>query len=189
MSSNKIIEKAIYSFATNGYAGTSISNIAELVGIKKSTIYSHYKSKDEIFEKSMETSFQVEIDFLEAYFSKKYNSPLDALEIFLEAIKERYVDDTIFTLNFVYKMGYMLVEKYNDVIKKHCDDYYIAMENLIIKYLINEGINEDKAKNQARVYTTLLDGLMISLIYSGEARYKERRDHIWKFFSKSFIVD
>ena len=40
----------------------------------------------------METSFQVEIDFLEAYFSKKYKSPLDALEIFLEAIKERYVD-------------------------------------------------------------------------------------------------
>ncbi len=187
MSANKIIEKAIYSFSTNGYDGTSISNIAELVGIKKSTIYSHYKSKDEIFEKSMKISFQAEIDFLEGYFSNKYKSPLEALEIFLDTIKERYMDDTNFTLNFVYKMGYRLVEKYNDVIKKYCDDYYAIMENLIIKYLINEGISEDKAKEHALVYTALLDGLMISLIYSGEDRYKERKEHVWKFFSKNFF--
>ncbi|MGN1031920.1 MAG: TetR/AcrR family transcriptional regulator, partial [Intestinibacter sp.] len=105
MSSNKIIEKAIYSFSMNGYDGTSISNIAELVGIKKSTIYSHFKSKDEIFEKAAEVSFREETDFVVDYFSKQEGSILEVLEGFIVSLKERFVGNENFTINFVYKIG------------------------------------------------------------------------------------
>ena len=138
MSSNKIIEKAIYSFSINGYDGTSISNIAELVGIKKSTIYSHFKSKDEIFEKATEISFKAEKDFAVNYFSKK-EEPIPILEVlegFLISLKDRFINNEDFTINFVYKIGYRFVERYNDFIKKYCDNYYFTVENLIIEYLI-----------------------------------------------------
>jgi AcrR family transcriptional regulator len=36
-------------FATNGYAGTSMSNIAARVGGSKATLYSYFKSKEELF--------------------------------------------------------------------------------------------------------------------------------------------
>lgn len=189
MSSNKIIEKAIYSFSINGYDGTSISNIAELVGIKKSTIYSHFKSKDEIFEKATEISFKAEKDFAVNYFSKK-EEPIPILEVlegFLISLKDRFVDDEDFTINFVYKIGYRFVERYNDFIKKYCDNYYFTVENLIIEYLIREGIEKDLAKEIAMTYTALLDGLMVSLMYCGEDRYEERKEAIWKFFSESFL--
>ncbi|MGM9533628.1 MAG: TetR/AcrR family transcriptional regulator [Intestinibacter sp.] len=187
MSSNKIIEKAIYSFSINGYAGTSISNIAELVGIKKSTIYSHFKSKDEIFERATEVSFKAETDFAVDYFSKKEEPILDVLEGFLVSLKERFVNDEDFTINFVYKIGYRLVERYNDFIKKYCDDYYFTVEKLIIEYLIREGIEKNLAKEIAMTYTALLDGLMVSLMYCGEDRYEERKEAVWKFFSESFL--
>ena len=187
MSSNKIIEKAIYSFSINGYDGTSISNIAELVGIKKSTIYSHFKSKDEIFEIATEISFKTENDFAVDYFSKKKDPILEVLEGFLISLKDRFINNEDFTINFVYKIGYRFVERYNDFIKKYYDNYYFTVENLIIKYLIREGIQKDLAKELAMTYTALLDGLMVSLMYCGEDRYEERKEQVWKFFSESFL--
>lgn len=187
MSSNRIIEKAIYSFAMKGYDGTSISNIAELVGIKKSTIYSHFKSKDEIFENAVKVSFETELDFVKDYFSKDYDSALGALENFLIILKNRFVSDDNYTVNFVYKMGYSIIEKYDSLIKQNGYNYYYTMEDIIINYLVDSGIKEQKSKKIAMTYTTILDGIMVSLIYCGEKRYEQRKQEVWKFFSESFL--
>ncbi|MGB9979653.1 TetR/AcrR family transcriptional regulator [Methanobacterium sp.] len=50
----KIFEAAINLFAQKGFDATSMREIAEVVGIKKASMYSHYKSKDEILEKIVE---------------------------------------------------------------------------------------------------------------------------------------
>ncbi len=50
----KIFETAIDLFALKGFDATSMREIAEVVGIKKASMYSHYKSKDEILEKIVE---------------------------------------------------------------------------------------------------------------------------------------
>ncbi|MGA9139224.1 MAG: TetR/AcrR family transcriptional regulator [Methanocella sp.] len=47
----KIFDAAIDLFAERGYDGVSIRDIAAAVGIKESSIYKHYASKDEILEK------------------------------------------------------------------------------------------------------------------------------------------
>lgn len=46
----KIIVVSIQEFATKGYDNTSIRKIAEIVGIKGSSIYNHFNSKEEILE-------------------------------------------------------------------------------------------------------------------------------------------
>ncbi len=50
----KIFEAAINLFAQKGFDATPMREIAEAVGIKKASMYSHYKSKDEILEKIVE---------------------------------------------------------------------------------------------------------------------------------------
>lgn len=50
----KIFEAAVDLFAQKGFDATSMREIAEVVGIKKASLYSHYKSKDEILEKIVE---------------------------------------------------------------------------------------------------------------------------------------
>jgi AcrR family transcriptional regulator len=47
----KIIDAAIDLFAQKGYNNISIRNIAAAVGIKESSIYKHYTSKDQILQK------------------------------------------------------------------------------------------------------------------------------------------
>jgi AcrR family transcriptional regulator len=50
----RIFDVAINLFAQKGFDATSMREIAEAVGIKKASMYSHFKSKDEILEKIME---------------------------------------------------------------------------------------------------------------------------------------
>ena len=40
---------ALNRFAENGFDGTSMAHIADDVGIKKQSIYTHFKGKDQLF--------------------------------------------------------------------------------------------------------------------------------------------
>jgi len=45
-----IIDEALELFATNGYDGVTVADIAAAVGIKAASLYKHYKSKQDIFD-------------------------------------------------------------------------------------------------------------------------------------------
>ncbi len=49
MKKNEILDKSLELFATQGYFGTSMDDIAKAVGIKKASLYSHYSGKESIF--------------------------------------------------------------------------------------------------------------------------------------------
>ena len=46
----RIVEESLTLFSQYGYNGTSVKKIAEAVGIKDSSIYKHFASKQEIFD-------------------------------------------------------------------------------------------------------------------------------------------
>ncbi|MDY2814440.1 MAG: TetR/AcrR family transcriptional regulator [Dorea sp.] len=50
----RIVDEALTLFSIRGFKGTSVKNIADAVGIKDSSIYKHYKSKQEIFDAIVE---------------------------------------------------------------------------------------------------------------------------------------
>lgn len=57
----KILEKALELFAANGYDSVSVGEIARAVGIKAPSLYSHYPSKQSIFDAIVEeTALQYE---------------------------------------------------------------------------------------------------------------------------------
>lgn len=49
-----IFEEALNLFSTNGYDGVTIKDIAKAVGIKDSSLYKHFKSKQEIYDSLLE---------------------------------------------------------------------------------------------------------------------------------------
>mgnify|MGYP002521377708 CR=1 FL=1 len=50
----EIFDAALNLFSTKGYEATSVSEIAEAVGIKKASLYSHFASKQEILDSLIE---------------------------------------------------------------------------------------------------------------------------------------
>lgn len=49
MKKKEILERSLVLFATQGYFGTSMDDIAKAVGIKKASLYSHFPGKESIF--------------------------------------------------------------------------------------------------------------------------------------------
>lgn len=78
---NRIAQEALYLFSEKGYAATSVRDIAAAVGIKDSSLYNHYKSKQEILDYVIEKYAQ---SFQEKYFSfyKKGEIPADSFTLF-----------------------------------------------------------------------------------------------------------
>ncbi len=84
---DRIVRAAIKNFLNFGYEKASLSIIAEEVGIKKPSIYHHFKNKDAIFEAS--------IDYLLSSIEEKVDLPYEReqsarrnLEQFFNAIIE-----------------------------------------------------------------------------------------------------
>lgn len=50
-----ILFESLKLFADNGYDGVTVRDSAEKVGIKQSSLYKHYKSKQEIFDTLVDT--------------------------------------------------------------------------------------------------------------------------------------
>ena len=50
-----ILEAALDLFAVNGYEATSISQLADAVGIRKASLYSHFANKQDILDNVVET--------------------------------------------------------------------------------------------------------------------------------------
>lgn len=70
-----ILFKALKLFADNGYDGVTVRDIASEVGIMQSSLYKHYKSKQEIFNTLVQT---MQTQFKEA--SATFHLPEGALD-------------------------------------------------------------------------------------------------------------
>ena len=62
----EILETALKLFAQNGYEATSVSDIAEKIGISKGALYKHYHNKRDIFESILKRMEQTDADKADA---------------------------------------------------------------------------------------------------------------------------
>ena len=62
----EILKTALKLFAQNGYEATSVSDIAEKIGISKGSLYKHYHNKRDIFESILKRMEQTDADKADA---------------------------------------------------------------------------------------------------------------------------
>ena len=62
-----ILAAALEMFSRNGYAGTNIRELTASLGLVKSSMYKHFKSKEEIWNTLL--------DKMIAYYGERFGSP------------------------------------------------------------------------------------------------------------------
>jgi len=138
----KILDAALTLFAENGYDGTSVEQIANIVGIKAPSLYKHYRGKEEILNALIDSA---EARYEDMFGSERHIGKVPArCEEFIEATMGRIS----FTMRdpVIRKTRMLLVqeqfrnERISEVTTMHQLDGIQGMFAKIIKGMMDKGI-------------------------------------------------
>ena len=138
----KILDAALTLFAENGYDGTSVEQIASIVGIKAPSLYKHYKGKEDILNAL--------IDSAEARYEEMFGSEKNIGKV--PQSREEFIKVTLKRISFtikdpvIRKTRMLLVqeqfrnERISEATTRHQLDGIQRMFAKIIKGMMDEGI-------------------------------------------------
>ena len=116
----RILEVALELFAQSGYLGTSMSDIADRLGITKGALYKHYAGKQEILDSIVQRMSEMDYERAEAYempeaepdgFAEAYlHTPIERIRLYSMAQFDHWTKEP-FSSNF-RKM--LTLEQYRD---------------------------------------------------------------------------
>ena len=143
----KILDAALTLFAENGYDGTSVEQIAKIVGIKAPSLYKHYKGKGDILNALIDSA---EMRYEEMFGSennigKVPQSREEFTKVTMERISFTMKDPIIRKTRMFLVQEQFRNERISEATTRHQLDGIQRMFAKIIKGMMDEGIvkNDD----------------------------------------------
>ncbi len=159
----RILEAALEMFSSKGYAGTNIRELTASLGLVKSSMYKHFKSKEDIWNTLL--------DELILYYNERFGSPdhlppvPDSLEE-LAALTMRMVDFTVHDEKVIKTRKLLMIEQYRDdrARKLASQHFLIGLKDMftdIFAGMMDKGlIRQDDPAMLALAYTTPISALI-----------------------------
>lgn len=190
---NKILDAALVSFVENGYKGTNLRDFAKGMGLSKSALYSHYESKEAIWNAL--------IDRMEAYYEERFGST-EHMPKLPETAREFYdlvmqmVDFTIHDEKIILTRKLLLTEQFHDervktLATKHFMDGTKAIFQRIFEKMMENGIiKKDDPELLAFIFTSPITSL---IHYCDREPEKEKEimgqiEDFIKHFIKMYVI-
>lgn len=166
----RIIDAAFEPFFMHGYEAASLSHIANIVGIRKATIYTHFANKEAIFLELLQDALELECAFLQTCFATAsgLSGPGDA---YCHAFKERY--DSAVTLRFLIRMAYASPVHLTDTIASIFNVYIDVLVKQMALALQPYDLSPEQLEIYTDAYVGVIDSLSVELLYA-EALYERR---------------
>jgi len=89
----EILEAAFLEFSRNGYAMTTLDQIAERAGVTKGTIYVYFESKEQLFISMVRELMKATLDTVQDMFERHDGSSADLLRAQFSFIYQHLVED------------------------------------------------------------------------------------------------
>ena len=184
----RILATALDMFSQNGYAGTNIRELTASLGLVKSSMYRHFKSKEEIWNTLL--------DEMIAYYDERFGSPehLPPVPAALEelvAMTMRMVNVTVHDEKIVKTRKLLMIEQFRDdrardLATKHFLTGLRDMFTPVFQGMMDEGlIRKDDPAMLAFAYTAPISAL-IHLCDREPDRTEEAIQQI-EVFSRHFV--
>ena len=184
----RIMAAALDMFSQNGYAGTNIRELTASLGLVKSGLYKHFKSKEEIWNSLL--------DKMIAYYDERFGSPEhlppvpDSLEG-LTAMTMQMVDLTIHDESIVMTRKMLAIEQFRDerakaLATKHFLTGLTDMFTHVFTSMMDKGLlRRDDPRMLAFAYTAPIS----ALIHLCDREPEKTKDAIAQVeaFSRHFI--
>ncbi|PRX56759.1 TetR/AcrR family transcriptional regulator [Flagellimonas meridianipacifica] len=134
----KIISTAGDLFYTNGYNSTGINEIINKCGIAKATLYSHFKSKEDICIAYLTQRHEEFLDDLKQYVSRRKKGKNQLLAIF-DYLTDLYREDTFFGCWALKTLGELSAKQKRifSTIQKHKKELLLYLGDVVLENIHN----------------------------------------------------
>lgn len=160
---DRILDEALVRFVENGYKGTNLRDFAAGMGLSKSALYSHYESKEAIWNALL--------DRMEAYYDQRFGSPENMPEIPKNAndfysLVMQMVNFTVHDEKIILTRKLLLTEQFHDDrVKKLATKHFMngtkAIFQGIFEKMIENGIMKKyEPEMLALVFTSPITSLI-----------------------------
>lgn len=186
MTKDKIMEAALSLFARNGYEGTSLADIAKVVGIQKPSIYNHFKSKEELFLTIYEKILWFHVQEIERLMQEiKHLTAKEQLFQIVNLTFQYYIDYEEQS-TFLNRAVFFPPKQLKEQLREQFIDSEEAM-SVILKSIIERGMENGEIRignidDFIMSYYCLMDGIFIELSFYGAEKMKPRIINIWNNF-------
>ncbi|MBB3112420.1 AcrR family transcriptional regulator [Paenibacillus phyllosphaerae] len=187
MTADKIMEIALRHFARHGYEGASLADISAEVGIKKPSIYNHFKGKDELFLAVYRDAAARELRYVEDDLNPedRSSSLKDRLYGFLIGYKERYEreENTKFFLRMSFFPPAHLLQETMSMANDSIDRIAAAVTEVFRPAADDGLIHPDVTVEHATgAYMAVLDSVFVEMLYGDHERTMMRLEAAWQVY-------
>ncbi|MEW5552454.1 TetR/AcrR family transcriptional regulator [Peribacillus frigoritolerans] len=191
LKSNEIKEAALKYFTIHGYEGASLSQIAEEVGMKKQSIYAHFKGKDDLFLQVLRDAKETELSSKLQYFSKvDSKNPEKDLYGFLQLVIDLFQKNE--HIKFWLRMSFFPPAHLEKEIGQEVIDIEEKVQ-AILECKFHDWINaklivEDEALTPTYAFLGVVDSILLELVYGNdEKRLNDKLSASWKVFWRGIL--
>ncbi|GIO25793.1 TetR/AcrR family transcriptional regulator [Ornithinibacillus bavariensis] len=188
MKSDQIKTVALKYFTIHGYEGASLSQIAEEVGMKKQSIYAHFKGKDDLFLQVLHDAKENELSATRQYFNSlnSYN-PKEDLYGFLRFVINLFQKSE--QLKFWLRMSFFPPAHLAKEIEAEAVDIdevvHELLENKFQTWLDASLLVGFSARTLTLAFLGVVDSIYLELVYGNdEKRLEEKLEASWKIYWK-----
>ena len=187
-SSDRIREEALKLFVQNGYEGASIEDIARQVGIRKASIYSHFKNKEDLYIQIFENAVKWDKEYFESLTqSFEKEDTKQKLKTILQQYCHIYTDEaSVDRIRFVNRAMIYPPDFLRDKLQSIFASYETQFNQFFL-LIIEEGQKKNilcstPSRDILSFFYCIVDGLFVESFYYPSDIYEKRFDAIWSCF-------
>lgn len=189
-----ILKNALDMFAKSGYNSVSIRDIAKTVNIKESSIYYHFKNKQDILDSLVE-KYKSHIKRLTDMLQTSMSEPNNISSFSWDWLREFYFKQYLFDTFCNQMMRFMVIEQFHNEKMRRLYEYYLfelpkKIQTESFMMLARFGImNEQQAEQSANYFFASITMLTFKYLLSGEltpAKKDSFSEDVFAYISKMF---
>ena len=191
-SADNICAVAVAHFSEHGYDASSLNDIAELAGMRKASLYSHFSGKDALFLAVFDDALEQEQAFMNSCFadeaSRFASGGQQAGSLYCDRMAERYADSA--HLRFLLRTAYLPPATLRVQVGA---GFEALLVQLLQHYVASLGrlapaLPSARIELYAQAYLGIVDSLHVELIYAGGAALRQRHAALWQILSDSLSM-
>ncbi|KMT54670.1 TetR/AcrR family transcriptional regulator [Pseudomonas fildesensis] len=187
-SAGRICDIALVHFAERGYDASSLNDIAVVAGMRKPSLYAHFKSKDDLFGAVLDLALATERQYVEDRFAAAATSPVGLDTLYTDHLAHRYESSA--ALRFLLRTAFFPPAELKGAVSTGFEAYLDRMRELFgisikAKY---PALSANDLTIFQDAYIGLIDSLHVELIYGNEHTYRRRVAALWRILGDSLAL-